>query len=278
MEGFKTTLIPNSTQIPNVILDVLLPHLPETVARCLLYICRRTFGFQRQADAIGLGQFQHGLRNRATGKVLDHGTGLGYTTIFRALKVLEAAGLITVKRHARKSGHAPNTYQINLDLDPTAVLAVIEHHRQELNAQLRQGAHQQRLFVIPRATTKRGGTTSRDSTSTATIDSTGTTSSGTYKTKGNQEKPSTGSGDNLTETGTFEPIEDLSQKIKERWGAKPAKPASPANSGTSRREEKLAELRRLRDRLAAAKGLPFTPATRTHVAEEAASAERSTRR
>ena len=50
-------LIPNSTQIPNVILDKIIPGIPNAEAKCLLYICRRTYGFHKEKDRISLTQF-----------------------------------------------------------------------------------------------------------------------------------------------------------------------------------------------------------------------------
>ena len=69
-ENKPKSLIPNSTQVPNVILDLFIPRLPEGEARCSLYICRRTFGFHKKRDRISLSQFVDGIRDKE-GKVLD---------------------------------------------------------------------------------------------------------------------------------------------------------------------------------------------------------------
>jgi DNA-binding transcriptional ArsR family regulator len=103
-------LIPNSTQIPNVILDKIIPGISEADARCLLYICRRTYGFQKQRDRISLTQFVVGIVSRE-GEVLDYGTGMSRPAVVEALKNLSGAGLIKVIKE--KSG---NSFELNCEL------------------------------------------------------------------------------------------------------------------------------------------------------------------
>src|SRR5260221_8439676 len=90
-EGFEPA---NTTPVPDVLFDVLLPQLSEAELKVLLYIIRRTAGFKKNDDAISLGQFQHGITKR-NGKVLDNGCGVkNRTTISSALASLEAMGCI----------------------------------------------------------------------------------------------------------------------------------------------------------------------------------------
>ena len=103
-------LIPNSTQIPNVILDKILPGISEADARCLLYICRRTYGFQKQRDRISLTQFVGGIVSR-DGEVLDYGTGMSRPAVVDALKNLTGAGLVKVIKD--KAG---NSFELNCEL------------------------------------------------------------------------------------------------------------------------------------------------------------------
>jgi len=109
MENNKL-LIPNSTQIPNVILDKVLPCISEADARCLLYICRRTYGFRKQRDKISLTQFVGGIVSRQ-GEVLDYGTGMSRPAVVAALKNLSGAGLIKVIKE--KSG---NSFELSCEL------------------------------------------------------------------------------------------------------------------------------------------------------------------
>lgn len=112
----KEHLIPNHTQIPNVILDMVIPRLPEAEARVLLYICRRTFGFHKKVDRISVSQFTDGLTDK-NGGVLDHGTGLSNRSVQRALESLVGVGAI--QKFTGKNG---NSYSINLSLDPKKVV------------------------------------------------------------------------------------------------------------------------------------------------------------
>lgn len=87
------SFIPNSTQVNNVVLDVLLPFMREGERAVFLYIFRRTFGFNRHEDSIGLDQFEHGLVTRE-GKRLDYGCGMKRRVIIQALGFLMSAGII----------------------------------------------------------------------------------------------------------------------------------------------------------------------------------------
>ncbi len=51
-------LIPNTTQVPNVLLDEVLPKLPPGAVRVLLAIVRKTYGFQKSSDCISYSQLQ----------------------------------------------------------------------------------------------------------------------------------------------------------------------------------------------------------------------------
>lgn len=115
-EATKRILIPNTTQVPNLILDLLIPRLPEGEARCLLYICRRTFGFHKEEDRISFSQFQNGIKS-SQGRILDLGTGLSRTSINRALGNLVCAGAATVVKSAKGS-----RYKLNLLMDVEKVV------------------------------------------------------------------------------------------------------------------------------------------------------------
>jgi hypothetical protein len=45
-------LIPNTTQIPNVVLDDLMPQLSGSELKVLLAIVRKTYGWQKRSDKI----------------------------------------------------------------------------------------------------------------------------------------------------------------------------------------------------------------------------------
>lgn len=110
MEERQNILIPNSTQIPNIISDLIEPRISEGEMRCLNYICRRTYGFQKERDRISLSQFVDGIVSKDK-KRLDYGTGLSRPSVVEALRNLLGANLIKV---IPTSGG--NYYEINLEL------------------------------------------------------------------------------------------------------------------------------------------------------------------
>jgi hypothetical protein len=86
-------LIPNSTQIPDLILDFWLSELSGAELKVVFYIARRTFGFGKQSDNISLTQLCSGITKR-DGTILDTGTGLSRSSVARAVKTLEEQGII----------------------------------------------------------------------------------------------------------------------------------------------------------------------------------------
>ena len=124
MEEQNTPFIPNSTQLPNIILDKVFPLIPEAEARCLIYICRRTFGFHKGTDRISFSQFMDGIKDRR-GIVLDYGTGLSRQAVAVALKNLAKAEAIKVIK-SRKG----NVYEINLLMDVDKVVNLVDQSRE----------------------------------------------------------------------------------------------------------------------------------------------------
>ena len=68
--------------------------------KVFFYICRRTMGFDKRADAIGIRQMCSGIVT-ANGRRLDHGAGLSKTSALRAVGSLESLGLIRRKQRSR---------------------------------------------------------------------------------------------------------------------------------------------------------------------------------
>lgn len=121
----ETKLIPNTTQIPNVLMDFVIPGLPEGEAKCLLYICRRTYGFHKDQDRISLSQFIKGIKTR-DGKVLDNGAGVSRSVAVMSLKSLEFAGAILVGQNTKG-----NIFKINLDCDISQVVRKVNQFRKQ---------------------------------------------------------------------------------------------------------------------------------------------------
>lgn len=100
-------------------MDLVLPRIPEAEARCLLYICRRTFGFHKDADRISFSQFMEGIKDRR-GVVLDYGAGLARASVAKGLKSLLEANAIGIRKTTKG-----NYYQINLHMDVEKVVQLV---------------------------------------------------------------------------------------------------------------------------------------------------------
>jgi hypothetical protein len=98
-------LIPNTTQVPNSIVDLLMPFLNDGEVRVLLYLCRRIYGFQRQSDSVSLDQFVHGIRTDE--RQLDFGAGISRQGAMNALAVLKAIGIVEQTEGGRGRGNIP---------------------------------------------------------------------------------------------------------------------------------------------------------------------------
>lgn len=122
----QKTLIPNSTQIPNCLLDLLIPLIPEAEGKCLLYICRRTYGFHKDEDRISFSQFLYGIKDRG-GKTLDNGCGLkARASVCEGLRNLSKSNAIFIRKDSKG-----NYYQINLDMDISKVVQQIDQFRKQ---------------------------------------------------------------------------------------------------------------------------------------------------
>ena len=125
---------PRYTPIPDQLLDELLADLSGAEVKVLLYIMRRTFGWKKASDDIGLAQLTGGITTR-DGRVVDRGTGLAKSTVVTALKSLEEWGVIERQQHRDAAkGDRPTTYRVRLSAPPvfdnrTPPLPAIEHPR-----------------------------------------------------------------------------------------------------------------------------------------------------
>lgn len=107
--GFSS---PRFTQVPDEIMDTLMPDLSEAELKVLLYIVRRTFGFGKDADAISLNQMIDGIQTR-DGRTLDRGTGLSRSSVRRGVAGLEEKGIITVSKIRSAEGdYESNVYRL----------------------------------------------------------------------------------------------------------------------------------------------------------------------
>jgi hypothetical protein len=109
--GFQ---FPNTTPIPDQLIDELLPLLSGAEVKVVLYICRRTFGFKKQSDNISLNQMLRGVMRR-DGTQLDRGVGLSKPTLLRTLKSLSAKNVIIAERRGSlENGNEPTNYRLHM--------------------------------------------------------------------------------------------------------------------------------------------------------------------
>ena len=92
-------LRPNFTQIPNVVLDEWMAELSKGELKVLLYVMRRTYGFQKESDNISISQICEGIGGK------DLGTGLNRDTVNVAIASLEKMGLLKVNREGITNGY-----------------------------------------------------------------------------------------------------------------------------------------------------------------------------
>lgn len=94
------TLVPNSTQTPDAIFDQWLPLLTPIETKIVFFIVRKTFGWGKKHDKLGLTQ-------------IVTGAGLSAASVRRACATLEAVGVLLI-RHA-PGGNTVNDYALNLN-------------------------------------------------------------------------------------------------------------------------------------------------------------------
>src|SRR6267142_229757 len=112
----RASLLPNTTQMPNLYLDRYMAFLTCDEWKVLSYTVRRIFGFGKLTDRISISQYAHGMKD-ASGVQLDYGTGLSEQGVGKILKVLIGFGVI-VEIDGDK-GNQGKCY--GLELDPTQI-------------------------------------------------------------------------------------------------------------------------------------------------------------
>lgn len=92
------------TIVPDSFFDEWMTQLSSTELRVMLYIYRRTLGFNKMADPISLNQFLHGIRKR-NGEQLDYGCGVkNRSALLKALRRLEELNLIRSFKRRNSAG------------------------------------------------------------------------------------------------------------------------------------------------------------------------------
>ncbi len=117
-QPFAGVQAPAYTLAPDEVFDVLLYLLSPAELKVLLYVVRRTFGFNKINDRISLSQFVRGIV-KCDGTQLDLGTGLTRRTIQLALDSLVEQHVLLRRRSRNENGDEPNEYALNIiGVDP----------------------------------------------------------------------------------------------------------------------------------------------------------------
>src|SRR5512139_3133906 len=125
MSNDDKSFIPNSYQTPNAYCDQLMYLLTPPEWKVLSYAVRRIFGFQKRQDNISLSQFVHGTTT-ASGEALDHGTGLGKSTVMACLANLMRYKLIVKLADNDPNKNEGDLYALQLDYDDVDYAGMIE--------------------------------------------------------------------------------------------------------------------------------------------------------
>jgi hypothetical protein len=100
-------LIPNTTQIPNFLLDRILPVVQPAAWKVISFVCRKTFGWQKRQDRISLSQF-------------ERGTGLSRRHLVPTLLHVTNSGLLI-----KLSSPSGDVYALDIGCDVEAVVAAL---------------------------------------------------------------------------------------------------------------------------------------------------------
>lgn len=94
---------PNSTQVPNVILDWIMGKLSGAEFKVLMFFVRQTYGFHRQGHGFSysLTEIQNGITVTG-GLQVSIGTGISRDSVLSALRNLESRGLIVVESRGNR--------------------------------------------------------------------------------------------------------------------------------------------------------------------------------
>ena len=94
---------PNTFQTPNVLVDIMMPHLSGAEFKCLIFMTRKTYGWGKSSDQISLSQFVQG-------------TGLSKPQVIKALASLCKYNVAIKTKH--EGQNSPDEYELNIDWLP----------------------------------------------------------------------------------------------------------------------------------------------------------------
>lgn len=99
-QGFESPLY---TQVPDQFIRFA-PHLGNAALRVGLYIIHHTFGYKKESDRISMSQMCQGIRSRKDGTIIDEGTGMVRSSVWRGINELLEKNIIEVVKGQRSDG------------------------------------------------------------------------------------------------------------------------------------------------------------------------------
>jgi hypothetical protein len=113
-------LIPNTCQVPNVLLDTVMPRIGGVALKVLLAIVRQTYGFGYPSRQIGL-------------RKLSELTGLSIQGVLNGIKAL---GDLIIVKHGPKNSRVQNEYALNIDITTGQLLNEIDQSKDLTNQKI----------------------------------------------------------------------------------------------------------------------------------------------
>lgn len=89
-------------KVPRLLIDSWMTILSPAEFYVWLYIFRRTIGYKKDWEQLSYEEISTGQVARS-GKIVDHGTGLGKNTVIRAINKLKKRGLLAVQEHPKRA-------------------------------------------------------------------------------------------------------------------------------------------------------------------------------
>lgn len=90
----ESKFIPNFLQVPNAVIDELLPDLTGAELKCYLVVIRKTKGWNKESDNISISQFMKA-------------TGLSNSAVIKACESLVKYGLLVKENGSRNTVFMP---------------------------------------------------------------------------------------------------------------------------------------------------------------------------
>ena len=125
----ESKFIPNFLQVPNAVIDELLPDLTGAELKCYLVVIRKTKGWNKESDNISISQFMKA-------------TGLSNSAVIKACESLVQYGLLVKENGTRNTGvYAVNSYSKITHEESSPVKKVHSTHEESSQVTCEESSH-----------------------------------------------------------------------------------------------------------------------------------------